>query len=1735
MYPIGDDTSLDTGGLPILPPKKGKQQPLDTGGLPILKKKENLVSQNGGQVGTSVPQSDVEDPVKTMLQPHREQYQLTSGSLYNQPQSGEQQGLRAPIPTTINESKELQHPVADIRQQNDIAAKKLVEADAIVKQHFFQNGQEAKKYLQEAADKGKINPNNETQQLAKERSDTYDKIKNDVYGTDGTGSIAAAALKEKMESDPNFKHKFINSYKEGIGLDNAEEGAIISKYMAKHQNDLEELSKDNPDIKEDYDDTKKNILTKFPDFGKSLLAQKISDEREKRNYNSSAGNFNSATFHKHNEDIAKTFSPEELKFFNENKADIESQIKRGGYLNNLGTSLVGAAHGTKDFLNRLVGGEPSKGESAYKDLQAEGSSVIDPSKGWKQMWGTLGDVSGKLLYMTLVNKGLGAAGVAPNVASKLSVPATFGEDIMKQQEAEFPEDNAKAKLSGLMKLGLITFLNPFHAERASKAIDDIISKAGDNESILSLRNKMIKAITSGGEEVAKATGQNVTYTGAAQLVDKVMGLDNGTFKKFHPESEMYESAKAGATMGLIPGVLTGVSKAVGTVKPNSQNIIPEENFQTMDMGNDEGKTETKEAREKMKERFSDGDVPVDGKDGKGETGKQFASRVLSQWENTKQNEDANTTIVTHSSVLKAIKAYEGMKDKPEDPNNFSPEQWKEFSDNYNKEGTENGDLETFKGNNGDIHVIRHGQTEDNEQNKFRSGNTPLTEKGVNQAEEAGKQLKEKTNGEVPKIISSDLPRTIHSSNIINDQLATTPKETVNETKPIEEVPPPPTKEEVPVSGEGEGNKVGASHASLTDLANKLGLKEPERGQYVDPETYAERGRQLLKAGAAPNEVNNPNNELHDRIAISRAHLENLVKEADTVGKEKGTDNKEYQEAHQKVNDYANDVVKKLGTSAHKAMVSLQGERDIDTDSFTTVKRELQDRTGKAPSPKQEAKIKELTDTNNQLKQRAEEAEAKLIIETQKAFEAGKEEGKKTTRAEKAKNVADRLRASAKLHKPGSFSAATPASLVWDSAVEIVAKGIEAGGKLADVIDDGLKHIRNSDWYKSLNDDKKQAAEKDFKDFSFDNTKSESLEDLQARFVDKKGNKFTTNEAKDIWDYAKKTYLDNGVSFREMIQKVKSDLGLTWKQVSSAITTPKTERISNEMWKKQSDYRRNQNATKNWIESQTDNKAYAAVKKVSGAFRGVSVFGHGGIFMGTHAGMTLFQPTTWNKTIPAFFRGWKYAYGNVGEYEKSMEQLKNDPNYVLAQRSGLKNNPERFNAEEFQKSQKYLGKLGLAGERGFNAVKVLRQDLFNYHFNKLTETEKADPEVAKSIAKLVNNATGATNLNLPEWVNEVSFAGGMEAARWGKLTRNPAKATATAIKALLKPESASTADRVFAKVWASRVGQQLGTLTGLLLANVALQNTLNPKNPVNYKDPTKGDFMKFKFGDITIDPTSGMRGALMFAYGLGKVPFETKKQRKGDTPVQAAGKSSLGYLRGKAAPLYSTIFDFFDKQDFNRNPMPFSNEKPGAGHHKLTWGEYAWEKAPLPIAHAAEDMYHSALDNGADKITLNHVLDGIISGAISGGTGFRVGEYNAEQKNHSPFTEEDKKDPTLKYFLDKGLELPNTVNSSEKITNPKDKTVKLISEFPEAKQKEYVTAHKDLLKQELGDYRKRGYVYTEEFTMSNGEKDYRVYKDKKKGAEKTKIDDLNKEQLSAILSDAQSNATKKAKEKVFYKK
>lgn len=196
------------------------------------------------------------------------------------------------------------------------------------------------------------------------------------------------------------------------------------------------------------------------------------------------------------------------------------------------------------------------------------------------------------------------------------------------------------------------------------------------------------------------------------------------------------------------------------------SIQTDANYRTLNYGNNKGKDETPEAKEKIKNEILE-DKKIGGN---GEKFSDLLNRVIPTFKNSLDNDPHNTAIVTHSSVIKALQVWEKMG-RP-DIAEIKADKLKEFAQKYvDLQPEAEGKVHTFKGDNGnDIKVIRHGETEDNVASEFREDNTQLTDKGKAQAERAGNNLIKETGGKVPKIISSDLDRTVHTSEIIHQKL-----------------------------------------------------------------------------------------------------------------------------------------------------------------------------------------------------------------------------------------------------------------------------------------------------------------------------------------------------------------------------------------------------------------------------------------------------------------------------------------------------------------------------------------------------------------------------------------------------------------------------------------------------------------------------------------------------------------------------------------------------------------------------------------------------------------------------------------------------------------------------------------------------------------------------------------------------------------------------------------------------
>ncbi len=687
-------------------------------------------------------------------------------------------------------------------------------------------------------------------------------------------------------------------------------------------------------------------------------------------------------------------------------------------------------------------------------------------------------------------------------------------------------------------------------------------------------------------------------------------------------------------------------------------------------------------------------------------------------------------------------------------------------------------------------------------------------------------------------------------------------------------------------------------------------------------------------------------------------------------------------------------------------------------------------------------------------------------------------------------------------------------ITTEVAKKLLADATIAMGKLLDKGVEFSQAVKEAvkDLVKLLGEDRRTEIEnafaKEYKD------KIDSDKDLFAKFSNKTDNKFTPQDTKDIWDYAKKEYIDKGRSVNDMLKGVSIDLGLTSKQVLKAFENTKgTKVISDEMFRLQSVRRKADAKVKQYIQDANSSRLGRWARAVPNFFFRKAIFGHGTVGMITHAGMNIFRPTIariyWNN----FRRQFKNSFGaftdkGMADYEKNMQHLQNDPLFITAKRAGVKVDPtERSDdytgLKKWAVSQKIMG----GGDRGFNALKQFRMDYFTNEYNRLSEAEKADPETLKEIAKIINHSTGTTNHNVAGVINTTVFAPRLELSKWARIVTDPLKALTT----IGRWDKATPAEQAASKFVIRKTGEVMATyLTGLAI-NQSLLWATGSKQSINFTDPTKKDWLKFKMGGETVDASGGIVSTMGFMAHILSIPFlsvdKNGKLSDGKTKADELMKTGWDYATSKASPFASTAKDVITSHDFRGNTMPWSNDKPLNKYaHKLTWKEYLLNsQAPIPIAEASRSMYESMEERGMSTVQIDAFLTGLMKGFISGGTGAKVStDFSTKEQ------------PTKENFLGHDISEPTDDHIKETYGITGDD----ISKFKDAREKIRVDKMKELTD------------YGADFTFGDKPPIHLDLKDEEKlnqQLEDNKIDRKNfDEALSQKLKDIGTAASKEAK-------
>lgn len=526
------------------------------------------------------------------------------------------------------------------------------------------------------------------------------------------------------------------------------------------------------------------------------------------------------------------------------------------------------------------------------------------------------------------------------------------------------------------------------------------------------------------------------------------------------------------------------------------------------------------------------------------------------------------------------------------------------------------------------------------------------------------------------------------------------------------------------------------------------------------------------------------------------------------------------------------------------------------------------------------------------------------------------------------------------------------------------------------------------------------------------TEKQSANAADFRDTLARGIKPTSKHIATVWD-AVKPYVDQGDSFSTARQKAATDLGIKPEQVSRTLAQkPEVKRLTDEMYRQMSDRRSARAQAEAWVRNADTPRPIKALKAVRDAMFNIKVgFGlHGTVGPVTHAGENLFHPSRYADYFRNVGRTWK-AVLDKGYHEKAMQNLEGDSNYITAKRAGLANDPHKF-YDDYQNSrmQKMLGSAGQAGNRGFDVLKIMRQDFFNSRWNRLPDSLKT-PDMAQRMAQIVNHSTGAIGSKLPggELTHSLLFAGPLEASRWARLIKDPGEAIGI-LGRLATGQEVSPANKYFLKSVAKQTAEFAATYGAALALNQGILMATGSKDRVNLTDPSKGDFLRFKIKGRAIEPTGGMIGAIDFLGKLGSIAIGKETQEGRGSRM---GHALYQYGRGKLSPIASTAADVVTQADYGERPLPFSSDKKKKGKPRYSWGEYlATQQTPIPISEAVRDVNDTMRQQGVPGSFINTllsgkatkpILKGIAIGALSGSTGIRIGQEYPERADQAKHT------------------------------------------------------------------------------------------------------------------------------------
>ena len=378
-----------------------------------------------------------------------------------------------------------------------------------------------------------------------------------------------AAIRSYANKNPNFKKQLeaagIDINTDDIRLRMGDNDAKMGQVMSAVLNnpDLHTfIQKENPDLLPAIQDIQENLIYDNKDYGKVQLANEISRDMQKEGYNKIDPIFNFEENAKGAGDAtAETLyanDPKKLQFYRDNKEDILNKLDAPSLLT--GFAEAGRGFG-KGIINTFEQPFESLPKTIKEGWEKEASHVSADPKGLVKFLSDSGHALGFVASIGATGNVLGAAGLGSNAASMTSLGVGFLGDNLEQAKMKYPDSPVKQWTSALFNTGLYMAMGKsvFPAAKVEQAFAKVqpgVSKTIENLASGKITREAARAeLNSFGKQALEIAGSGLQknikvsaeMTGIAMLnkaMDKILGMDEQTFKEYHPEGEESDTFKS---------------------------------------------------------------------------------------------------------------------------------------------------------------------------------------------------------------------------------------------------------------------------------------------------------------------------------------------------------------------------------------------------------------------------------------------------------------------------------------------------------------------------------------------------------------------------------------------------------------------------------------------------------------------------------------------------------------------------------------------------------------------------------------------------------------------------------------------------------------------------------------------------------------------------------------------------------------------------------------------------------------------------------------------------------------------------------------------------------------------------------------------------------------------------------------------------------------------------------------